>query len=72
MVQIFQAVETPCAKKPSYKEFHNLRKGKKYEDTGQIIDGLIYNTKELRFYSTGEEEPLKEVQQGSILILLAF
>lgn len=61
MVQIFQVVEIFCVKKFSYKEFYNLRKGKKYEDIGQIIDGFIYNIKEFRFYFIGEEELLKEV-----------
>lgn len=64
-------------RKYSYEEFQDLRKGKrKYNGRevgkGQITEGVICHTKEVRFYYTGEREPPKNVKYDSNLVLLAF
>lgn len=69
----FPGSQNSLCKKPNFKKFHDVRKGKtKYEDTelgrGQITEGLINHTKELRFYSTGERE-LKNVKHGLTFIV---
>lgn len=48
------------------------RCGKGQLGRDQITKGLVYHTKELRFYAVADEVPLKDLEQGSKMIRSVF